>query len=291
MIPKELAEEINTLVEKGKVPNAAKPEFNQVDVHDATLRSATSKNLAAADTTTSVFETSSHTTYTFRQESATTTVTVDAFDNFEGPMHALVSLLAGFQVHPLSAFIHTDEPRLGVYSFRTATSTFWIRGNLFIRAEHFPSEQAGGDQAQEPFDISALAADIDAELGSGKIAPHLPTGIGSDWDGPPDMVHSGKELRLTVGTDQFASMTSFSDNIDVLVPRGPPDEEGKFVFYARAAGKAKVTIAGAAKGSLQPIQTSFDITVTGENLGAASVQAVEAPPGELPPMVPDMPGH
>lgn len=287
MIPEELAKEIEALVEKGKVPDAAKPEFNRVDVQDATLRSAVSKNLAAAGTTTSVFETSSHTTYAFRHGTDTATVTIDAFEDFEGPMHALVSLLASIQILPLSAVVHTDGPRLGAYSFRTATSAFWIRGNLFIHAQYFSSEPE--PKLELEVDISALAADIDAQLASREAAPHLPTGIKHDWASLPDVVHSGKELRVGVDTDRFASMTSFSDNIDVLVPRGPPDEEGRFVFYARAAGKAKATIAGAAKGSLQPLHTSFDITVAVEHPGTTSVEAVEAPPGDLPPMVPDMP--
>ncbi|KID73420.1 uncharacterized protein G6M90_00g062640 [Metarhizium brunneum] len=289
MIPEELAKEIETLVEKGKVPDAAKPEFNRVDVQDATLRSAVSKNLAAAGTTTSVFETSSHTTYAFRHGSDTATVTIDAFEDFEGPMHALVSLLASIQIHPLSAVVHTDGPRLGAYSFRTATSAFWIRGNLFIHAQYFSSEPE--PKLELEVDISALAADIDAQLASREAAPHLPTGIKPDWASLPDVVHIGKELRVAVDTDRFASMTSFSDNIEVLVPRGPPDEEGRFVFYARAAGKAKATIAGAAKGSLQPLHTSFDITVAVEHPGTTSVEAVEAPPGDLPPMVPDLPSQ
>ena len=42
-------------------------------------------------------------------------------------------------------------------------------------------------------------------------------------------------------------------------------------FYAKTAGKATITVVGATKGSLQPIPTSFDITVQPSHLSIKSV--------------------
>ncbi|KID98570.1 hypothetical protein MAJ_05498, partial [Metarhizium majus ARSEF 297] len=91
-------------------------------------------------------------------------------------LSAMIPLLGSIQIHPLSAVVHTDGPRLGAYSFRTATSAFWIRGNLFIQAQYFSSKPES--KLELEVDISALAADIDAQLASGKAAPHL-------WQGGP----------------------------------------------------------------------------------------------------------
>jgi hypothetical protein len=282
MMSADLVAEINALVERGKTPHAPAPAFNTANLAAPALGRALtpSDDLVLVATTTTVSPGTARTTSSFRRDGTTIVVTIDVFDDLHQPMRILITDLAGFQAHRLASVITTGPPHLGAYSFRTRNSAFWLRGNLSVRIDQF------SDQAIEPpFDLS-LATSLDTHLSSGLSEPHLPS-IELDPRTIPQMVRSGDTIRIALNTnlESFAAATSVSENADVVVPRGPPNEHGHFEFYPRAPGTAKVLIVAAAQGSLRPIVNSFEVTV--ENVAAHHpplpiATVTGAPPADLP---------
>jgi hypothetical protein len=288
MLSTDLADEITALIDRGKAPTAVVPAFNAADLDAQTLSRVLGTDLTVSSTTTTVFQGSAQTTSSFRRDDKTIVVSIDVFDGFEEPMDALISHISGFQARPLDSVIDPVEPHLGAYSFRTRNGAFWLRGNMFIRVDHFSDQPV----IEQPFDIS-LASNLDAHLGESPSVAPLPA---LDFEPPiPDTVRRGETLSvaLRTSTDPFTAMTSVSNNVDVLVPRGPPDEDGHFVFYAQAVGTAKVVIAGAVRGSLRPIENSFEVRVEDTQVHHASTAIVIETgdhPGELT-MGPAWPGE
>ncbi|KAI0467682.1 hypothetical protein F4859DRAFT_230330 [Xylaria cf. heliscus] len=292
LVPEPLRDEIAALVEKARTPGATDPLFANVDVLGVAHAIARHIGLTLADeSTTTANPASTHTTSIYRHGSgATAIVTIDAFSNFEGPMNALIVHLTGYQAGPLSSIVHSEEPNLGEYSLGTANSKFWIRGNLFVHAQWFaaPSEGEEVTPLGADIDIVGLAAALDADLARAPLLGDPPHAINLVVEGgSTSLVQHGPALVVTVpNNERFASLMSFTDNNDVLVPRGPPDEESKLLFYPRAEGTAEVKIVGAAKGSLRPFQTTISVTVSPG--GVIAVQDEEAVP-EPPPFVPSLP--
>lgn len=291
LVPGPLRDEIAELLEKARTPGAPNPSFVNVDVSGATHALARARGFTVADETTTIAHpASAQVTSTFRHSNGTTAVVaINAFTNFEDSVTALILHLAGYQAGPLSSIVNPGEPNLGDYSLNTTRSVFWTHGNLFVHVQRFAAP-GGGEETMSPasdIDIYNFATALDEHLAS---APHLrdpPHGINYEVEGGlRDLVQDGRNLVVTIpGGERFASLMSFSDNNDVLVPRGPADDEGRLLFYPRAPGTAEVSIVGAAKGSLRPFETTISVTVTrGE---AVAVYEEELP--QPPPFVPHLP--
>lgn len=262
MLSATLKEEIDALIESGRVPTAGPPRFNNASLDAQVLRGVLGPNFSVSSTAVDVLPDSIRTTSNFDRHGEAVVVSVNVFSDFEQPIDSLISHLAGFQIRPLAAAINTGDPQLGSYSFHTKTGAFWLRGNMLIRMDSFTE-----DPAVDRLDLN-LAANLDAHLGQDQIIPTLPDFAFAPHT-LPDRLRRGDtlRLRLTTDTNSLAATMSFSSNLDVLVPRGVPDEGGHFVFYARSAGTAKVTVVGAAKENFRPLNISCDVTVedTGEH--------------------------
>ena len=192
-------------------------------------------------------------------------VQVDAFDAIDSPAKALTYFLAGYSAATLEGVVEPWNltPHLGQYAFRDATSIFWIRGNLFIRVLGFTAPDSdGSDLESVAGDIQALAAAVDQEFRERESVPDMPETI--EVRDAPEGVQRGPrltEVHLRVeNAGLFEVLASESDNNNVLVSRGPPEDD-MFTFYAMKSGKATVTIVGSAKGSLKPVQLSLEIEV------------------------------
>ncbi|KAF2962879.1 hypothetical protein GQX73_g10692 [Xylaria multiplex] len=291
LVPGPLRDEIAELLEKARNPDTPNPSFVNVDVSGGTHALARARGFTVADETITIAHpASTQVTSTFRHSNGTTAVVaINAFTNFEDSVTALIIHLAGYQAGPLSSIVNPGEPNLGNYSLSTAGSVFWTRGNLFVHVQRFaaPGEGEGTMSPASDIDISNLATALDEDLASAPNLTDPPQGIDYEVEGgSTDLVQNGRDLVVTIpGGEKFASLMSFSDNNDVLVPRGPPDDEGRLLFYPRAPGTAEISIVGAAKGSLRPFETTIGVTVTREE----AVAMVEEELPQPPPFVPHLP--
>lgn len=289
--PEPLLEQITELVEKARNPDAENPKLVDVDVLQA-IRFAVGSlpfTVAHETITTTTRTASTHTTFYRRYNNDIIIfVTIDAFTDFLGPLSAFKVHLTSYQVELLSSVVAPYQT-LGEYSLSTATSDFWINGNLFVHVQWFfgphrePQLEEHALQELLPSDKIVYAEAIDSALRRGPNLEDLPQGIDFEVEGgSTELVQHGAALVVTVpNREKFGLLMSFTDENDVLVPRGPPDNKGKLLFYPRAQGSVEVKIVGAAKGSLRPFVTKFSVTVRADDSIGAQDEAVP----ELPPFV------
>ena len=272
----ELAAEIAELVEAGKNPQEVERVHNSKSLRASDLGRVLG-HLTALDSSVTAFPSIARATSSFRRDPATTIVaTITTSSDLDQPMKELITYLSGFQVHPLRSVIHTDHHHLGSYSFRKGNGMFWIRGNLFVRLEQF------SDLGAEPaFDIE-LATRLDTYLAEEEPELQPPPRFDLIRRPVPDTVMSGKTVQVGLHTQlsDLVTAKSTSDDANILVPGGPPDENGLFTFYARSPGTTRGHIIGAAQDTLLPASTSFEITVI-EN-PQLHFPPIKAPTGRSP---------
>src|SRR4029077_2901647 len=129
-----------------------------------------------------------------------------------------------------------ESHTLGSHGFRTRDGAFRLRGNLFIRIGHSSLPTAGKF-------VNGLVANLDAHFSRENPGTRLPAIEIIDTEAILTTVKRGETSRVTElrqMIDLLAATTSVSDVLDVLVPLGPPDEDGQFVFYPQAPGTTRV---------------------------------------------------
>lgn len=252
----ELAAEIAQLVEAGKSPHEVERVHNSKSLRPSELSRVLGHPIGPKSSVTA-FPGVVRAVASFQRSTNTTIVaTITASSDLNHPMNELITYLAGFQMHPLSSVVRTDHHHLGAYSFRKENGMFWIRGNMFIRLEQFSDHDA-----ESTFDTD-LAISLDAYLAE-QPDSSIPPGSDLIRRPFPDTVMSCKTIKVGLYTRlrDLATAKSTSDDANIIVPGGPPDENGLFSFHARLPGTTTCHIIAAAQDTFFPESTSFEITV------------------------------
>jgi len=265
-LPEPLASEVAAIVDRGRSPSAPEPEFNSAILTESALRHALGTALPEPQSSLTVSRLESQLTMSFACGNATTLVaTVHAHASLDAPIDTLLNHVSGFQPRPLESVIHTCARPLGAYCFRTRNGVFWVRGNLFVRLEQFSDDDrppsAGGD-------VGALAESLDAYLARSPVHAAPPGHLELDADSIPDHIRRGTSFAVALKGNPGAwaeDKRAVSSDHAVVVPAGPPSNDGSFELHAVGAGEATVTIVGAEAGSLKPVTVAFDIVVEDED--------------------------
>jgi len=284
-LPEPLASEVAAIVNRGRSPSAPEPEFNSAILTESAVRSALGVALPAPQSSLTVSRFESQLTMSFARDNETTLVaTVHAHASLDASIDTLLNHVSGFQPRPLESVIHTCAHPLGAYSFRTQNGVFWVRGNLFVRLEQF-SDADPPPSADS--DVGALAESLDAYLAREPVGTAPPGHLVLDPDSIPEHVRRGTSFAVTLKGNPGAwaeDKRAVSSDHAVVVPAGPPSDDGSFELHAVGAGEATVTIVGAEAGSLKPVTVAFDVVVEDEDAEVLQQRAgFGAPPtGEYP---------
>lgn len=264
-----LQTDIEKTLKRGKTLHQPPLVFNAAPVHQDTLielllaEDGAGYGFSHHSSTVSVVRGVTRTVVKLIEQTATTqadtiVLELDVFDSLEHPVQALKSYLRGFEITPLNAVIDTCENPLGAYSFRTPRSVFWVRGNLFIRLSHYSTESSTDATA-----LLDLSTRLEAHLVSHPIDPDAPTGGLVMSVKPSGMIHQGQKFSLKLRCDGeiLKEQTATSDDVMLVLPAGPGNENGIFQFYARGIGQTNVTINAADALTLRPSGVTVQITV------------------------------
>lgn len=189
-------------------------------------------------------------------------LTLTVFHSLEYPMSALISYLLGFQLTPLSSFIKPCDVPLGAYSFCTASSVFWVRGNQFIRIEEFRKDNNASPRPS----IYNTAAKLDDYLAHQHEPSNNNTSVFSLSDSiRQSPIHRGQKfaMQLSQSSHLLEEKQAVSEDPRIVLPIGLSSDTGEFEFYAMSAGKTQVWIHAADPVTLRPRRATLEVEVAG----------------------------
>lgn len=184
---------------------------------------------------------------------------VQVFDSYEDPVNAMQHHVSGYQVPKV---LSPTETPLGQVSLQSPTSMFWVRGNVFVKLRHFPSDPLSAT----PLDLAAIALRFDQHLESAAVQPPSHARADTRLQTPaPKTVEVGEKFSLSLAEDSAAhsDMHARSSDASVIISEGPADENGLFNFYARMVGSVDITVIVAHEATLHPAFEVFQIDVVG----------------------------